>query len=76
MRLVTHSVGTALVSRIWFTQALPLTLPVWDAATCSARAMICAASLEIGGNTSSTSSNSSAECAVPLRNTCAICSER
>ena len=44
--------------------------------TCSARAMNCAASLLMGGNTSSTSSNSSAECAVPLRNTCAICSER
>ncbi len=69
MRLVTHTVGTALDSRIWFTQALPLTLALGGALTCSARAMYCAASLLIGGNTSSTSSNSSAECAVPFRNT-------
>jgi hypothetical protein len=45
MRLVTHSVGTGLVSRIWLTQALPLTLPLAGAATCSARAISCAASL-------------------------------
>jgi hypothetical protein len=76
MRLVTQSVGTGFDSRIWLTQALPLTLPDGGATTCSARAIICAASLEIGGNTSSTSSNSSAACALPLRNTCAICSER
>ena len=76
MRLVTQSVGTAFDSRIWLTQALPLTLPLAGATTCSARAISCAASLEIGGNTSSTSSNSSAACALPLRNTCAICSER
>jgi hypothetical protein len=76
MRLVTQSVGTAFDSRIWLTQALPLTLPLWGALACSARAMSWAASLLMGGNTSSTSSNSSAECAVPLRNTCAICNER
>ena len=76
MRLVTQIVGTAFDSRIWLTQALPLTLLLGGATTCSARAINCAASLEIGGNTSSTSSNSSAAWALPLRNTCAICSER
>ena len=76
MRLVTHSVGTAFDSRIWLTQALPLTLPLGGEGTWSARAMNCAASVLMGGNTSSTSSNSSAACALPFRNTCAICSER
>ena len=76
MRFVTQIVGTGLDSRIWFTQALPLTLPLAGAATWSARASSWAASLEMGGNTSSTSSNSSAARALPLRNTCAICSER
>ena len=75
MRLVTHNVGTGLDSKIWLTQALPLTLPLVGGRR-SARAMNCAASVEIGGNTSSTSSNSSAERAVPFKNTCAICSER
>ena len=39
MRLVTQIVGTAFDSRIWLTQALPLTLPLAGATTCSARAM-------------------------------------
>ncbi len=76
MRLVTQITGTGLVSRIWFTQALPLTLPEVPPSPVSSRAMSCAASLEIGGNTSSTSSNSSATLGLPLRNTWLICSER
>ena len=46
------------------------------AAAASARAIHCAASWEIGGNTSSTSSNNRAALALPLRNTWAICRER
>src|SRR5438270_12071806 len=76
MRLVTQMVGTEFDSRIWFTHALPLTLPLAGATTCSARAMMCAASLEIGGNTSSTSSDSNPACALPLKTTCAVCGER
>ncbi|OQC01959.1 MAG: hypothetical protein BWX79_02855 [Alphaproteobacteria bacterium ADurb.Bin100] len=78
MRLVTQIVGTGFDSRIWFTQALPLTewLTAAASACCSWRAIRPAASTLTGGNTSSTSSNSSAACCVPLRKTCAICMER
>ena len=75
MRLVTQITGTGLVSRIWLTHALPLTLPL-GASLLSSRAISCAVSVEIGGNTSSTSSNSSATCGLVLRNTWLICSER
>ena len=76
MRLVTQITGTGFVSRIWLTQALPLTLPLSAPSPVSSRAISCAASVEIGGNTSSTSSNSSATLWLPLRNTWLICSER
>ena len=77
MRLVTQITGTGLVSRIWLTQALPLTLPpAARPSPLSSRAISCAASPEIGGNTSSTSSNSSATLALDFRNTWPICSER
>ena len=76
MRLVTQITGTGLLSRIWLTQALPLTLPLmWPAppSLLSSRAISCAASLRTGGNTASTSSNSNATSALPLRNTWLIC---
>jgi hypothetical protein len=58
------------------TQALPLTLAEGSASLASRREISCAASAEIGGNTSSTSSNSSATLALLFRNTWLICSER
>jgi hypothetical protein len=76
MRFVIQITGTGLVSRIWLTQALPLTLllmPPGEASLLSSRAMICAASLLMGGNTSSTSSKSSATSGLPLRKTWLIC---
>ena len=76
MRLVTQITGTGLVSRIWFTQALPLTLAEGAASLASSRANSWAASADTGGNTSSTSSNSSATPGLFFRNTWLICSER
>jgi hypothetical protein len=73
MRLVTQITGTGLVSRIWLTHALPLTLPEGPPSLLSMRASSCAASVLIGGNTSSTSSKSSATSLLPLRNTWLIC---
>ncbi len=73
MRLVIQTTGTGLVSRIWLTQALPLTLPDAGASALSRRAISCAASVLIGGNTSSTSSNSSATPGLPFRKTWLIC---
>ncbi|EWS53348.1 hypothetical protein X551_03857 [Methylibium sp. T29] len=76
MRLVTHTTGTGLVSRIWLTQALPPTELEVPLSLCSSRAISCAASFDSGGNTSSTSSNSNATFGLPFRNTWLICSER
>ena len=69
MRFVTQITGTGFVSRIWFTQALPLTLPDGAPSPVSRRAISCALSVEIGGNTSSTSSNSNATLLLPFKNT-------
>jgi hypothetical protein len=76
MRLVIHSTGTGLVSRIWLTQALPPTELGVPLSLNSSRAISCAVSPDSGGNTSSTSSNSSATLGLPLRNTWLSCSER
>ena len=77
MRLVTQITGTGLLSRIWLTQALPLTEPeAPPSPLLSSRAISCAASEEIGGKTSSTSSNSSATSGLAFRKTWLICSER
>ena len=73
MRLVIQITGTGLVSRIWFTQALPLTLPEAGASALSSRAISWAASVLMGGKTSSTSSNSSATPGLPFRKTWLIC---
>jgi len=74
MRLVTQITGTGLVSRIWLTQALPLTLLFTPPPSLlSSRAMSWAASLLMGGKTSSTSSNSKATPGLPLRKTWLIC---
>ena len=76
MRLVTQITGTRLLSRIWLTQALPLTLPDTAPSPASSRDISCAVSVDSGGKTSSTSSNSSATSGLPLRKTWLICSER
>ena len=77
MRLVTQMTGTGFVSRIWLTQALPLTeLLSAPSPLASSRLSSEAVSLDSGGNTSSTSSNSSATLALAFRNTWLICSER
>jgi hypothetical protein len=76
MRLVTQITGTGLVSRIWLTQALPLTLPEAAASLAVQPRDQLRGSVLIGGKTSSTSSNSSATPGLPFRKTWLICSER